>query len=91
MTKKEYTNRDIQIESRLTKLEGHISSVKQIVLELRDNHLAHLKISLDELNTTHAKDVSELRDDYKKVLWWIIGTGLSVGLVLLKVLFDALK
>ena len=42
MTKKEYNNRDLQIESRLT-------SVEQSLDEIKLNHLPHLESKLDRL------------------------------------------
>ena len=42
MTKKEFNNRDLQIESRLTSVEEGLN-------EIRTNHLPHIDSKLDRL------------------------------------------
>ena len=68
MTRKEYTNRDLMIEKRLTRLEESLE-------EIKTNHLAHMDEKIDDYNT-------KTNNKIDKILWFLITSffGLASGL-----------
>ena len=79
MTKKEYDNRDLQIESRLTGVEEGLK-------EIKTNHLAHLKEDILDVKTIligHIKEKTQesqgTRDKIDKILWFLITTAFSLA------------
>lgn len=89
-------NYKVDTEHRITKLEGLVKSgfesVHESIKNLKENHLAHLQEDITKLHKHHDSDMKEVRRDYKKMLWWIVGTGAGagVGVPTLKAIFDIL-
>lgn len=67
------TTQDTQI---LMKIAEDIGSIKGTVKEMKDQQVTYIAAN-DERHDKNEKDIQQLKDDKKKVIWTI--GGLSVG------------